>query len=333
MPKETYIAKRFSAGRLAIIQHATAIIEEYERQGFTLTLRQLYYQFVARDLIPNRQSEYKRLGSIISDARLAGLIDWLAIEDRTRSPRGNPHWSSPESIIQSCADGYAIDKWADQPCRIEVWIEKDALTGVIAPACNELDIDYFACRGYSSLSAQWAAGKRFLRYCQDDQKVVVLHFGDHDPSGIDMTRDNRKQTKMFSGSGRTIDGLISALQDATARLKAGREGRVDWGAGTVEVIRVALNMDQVEEYAPPPNPVKLTDSRANAYMAQFGADSWELDALEPTVIDRLIRDAVAERLDREAWDAAVAREEEQRDLLHAASERWAELTEILKEGD
>ena len=101
----------------------------------------------------------------------------------------------------------------------------------------------------------------------------------------------------------------------------------------VRVRRLALNMDQIEEYNPPPNPVKLTDSRVNAYMARFGSDSWELDALEPTVIDRLIREAVAECLDRDAWDAALAREQEQRDLLHAASERWDELTEILKEGD
>ena len=302
MPKETYIAKRFSAGRLAIIQHAIAIIEEYERQGFTLTLRQLYYQFVARDLIPNRQSEYKRLGSIISDARLAGLIDWLAIEDRTRNLESNSHWSSPGSIIQSCAEGYAIDKWADQPCRVEVWIEKNALTGVIEPACTELDVPYFACIGYNSQSEQWRAGKRFEAYHQQGQEIIVLHFGDHDPSGLDMTRDNQDRLDLFSDH-------------------------------AVEVCRLALNMDQIEEHNPPPNPVKLTDSRVGAYMARFGDESWELDALEPKLIDRLIRDAVAERLDREAWDAAVAREEEQRDLLHAASERWAELTEILKEGD
>ena len=147
MPRETYIAKRFASATLAVIDQANDIIDEYRTKGFVLTLRQLYYQFVARVLIANTESEYGRLGSIISNARLGGLIDWHAIEDRTRFMRANSHWSSPEEIIASCAAGFALDKWDDQPYRVEVWIEKDALLGVIEPACQDLDVAYFACRG------------------------------------------------------------------------------------------------------------------------------------------------------------------------------------------
>ena len=299
MPYEIYVPRRFSRGSVEIIDNANEIIEEYRNQGFILTLRQLYYQFVARDLIPNLQSEYKRIGSIINDARLAGLIDWEAIEDRTRHLREGAHWDSPSDIIDSCAASFAIDKWARQPCRVEVWIEKDALLGVIEPACIELDVPYFACRGYSSQSEVWRAGKRFIDHLDNDQDVTVLHFGDHDPSGIDMTRDNRDRLSMFT-----------------------REH--------VEVRRLALNMDQVEEFNPPPNPAKLSDTRANTYIMEFGPDSWELDALEPTVIDGLIRKAVIELRDDECWEEAMHEEQRGRALLGKCAAQWGDIAADLE---
>jgi len=177
--KITYIEKRFSSGSAGLIETANQIISEYQEQGFDLTLRQLYYQFVARDVIANKQTEYKRLGSIINDARLAGLIDWRAIVDRTRERRGNSHWGSPASILQSCIDSYQIDKWADQPWRPEVWIEKDALVGVISRVCHELDVPYFSCRGYTSQSSMWDAGQRFEMYMDDGKSPIIFHFMTH----------------------------------------------------------------------------------------------------------------------------------------------------------
>ena len=134
---ECFITKNFHDATLTLIQRANEIIAEYEAQGFALTLRQLYYQFVARRLLENRQSEYKRLGSIINDARLAGLIDWDSIEDRTRELRSHAHWDDPSEIVAACASQYREDLWASQEHRPEVWIEKDALVGIIGLA----DID------------------------------------------------------------------------------------------------------------------------------------------------------------------------------------------------
>ena len=131
MPKICYVEKNFKATSVALIDHANAIIEEYAAQGFNLTLRQLYYQFVSRDLIPNTQRDYKRLGSVINDARLAGLIDWSAIVDRTRNLRELDHWTSAQDILSDAAGWYQVDRWAHQEVRPEVWIEKDALLGVI----------------------------------------------------------------------------------------------------------------------------------------------------------------------------------------------------------
>src|SRR5215467_8357308 len=155
------------------------------------------YQFVSRDPLPNRQSEYKRLGDIINDARLAGLVDWGAIVDRTRNIRALSHWSDPAAIVEAAANRFAVDKWADQPRRVEVWIEKDALVGVFEPVCDELDVPLFSCRGYTSQSEVWGAAQRLERYLMAGQEVVILHFGDHDPSGLDMTRDIRERLRLF----------------------------------------------------------------------------------------------------------------------------------------
>lgn len=126
MPKHAYRPKKFKPASLEIIDQANQIIDAYRIKGFDLTLRQLYYQFVSRNWLPNKERSYKRLSSIVSDARLAGLIDWEAIVDRTRFVRQNSHWDEPQDILFSAAAGYAIDRWSPQPEMVEVWIEKDA---------------------------------------------------------------------------------------------------------------------------------------------------------------------------------------------------------------
>ncbi len=277
---QTFINKNFRAASLALIESANDIINEYHAQGYSLTLRQLYYQFVARGLLDNTVKNYNRLGSVINDARLAGYIDWLAIEDRTRNVSRNAHWDTPADAVRAVADQYRIDLWAHQPRRVEVWIEKEALTGVIAATCERLDVPYFACRGYVSQSEQWRAYRRSVRH-----PITMLHLGDHDPSGIDMTRDNDDRLNAVFG-------------------------------GDVDVRRLALNMDQVEEFNPPPNPAKMTDSRFSDYAANYGTESWELDALEPRVINALIEDNVNDIRDDDIYNEAVAEQEEGRERLY-----------------
>lgn len=291
MPKIAYVNRAFSAETLAVIEKANQIIEEYTAQGFDLTLRQLYYQFVSRDLIPNTEKSYKRLGSIIDDARLAGLVDWDAILDRTRNMHTNSHWDSPQEIVEACSNQYRIDLWANQPVRVECWIEKDALVGVIAKVCEDLDVPYFACRGYSSQSAMWRSA---MRACSNAEKrgqgTVILYLGDHDPSGIDMTRDVRDRMKLLSNG------------------------------SDISVQRLALNMDQVRQYKPPPNPAKMTDARASGYVEKYGDESWELDALEPKVIVALVKQNVMKHVDKGRWKEDSETQDKGRErLLDAAA--------------
>lgn len=277
----------FSPATLATIRTADDICQEYIAEGLTLTLRQLYYQFVSRDLIPNNLQSYKRLGSIVNNGRLAGLIDWEAIEDRERVARIMPTWASHPSIMRDIVHWYQLDKWADQERRVEVWVEKKALAGVFETVCEELDVPFLACKGYMSQSTQWQAGQRFLENHRNyDQSTVVIHFGDHDPSGIDMTRDNQDRLDLFT-----------------------------YDQGIVEVKRVALNMNQIEEYRPPANPAKLSDSRAGGYIERFGYDSWELDALNPTMLRDLIRKHVTDHRDDDIWAESVAREKASKERL------------------
>jgi len=290
--KISYIAKKFQGKSMAVIHKADEIIEEYAAMGYELTLRQLYYQFVARDLLPNTDKSYDQLGKIVSDARLAGLLDWNAIKDRTRHVRNLSHWDGPAEIIDAAIQSYRRDHWEGQGTYVEVWVEKDALIDVIEQAAEGEDIACFSCRGYVSQTAMWEAACRFIRNSRSKEDSVLLHFGDHDPSGIDMTRD---------------------IQD-----------RLDIFGANVEVKRIALTMDQVEQYNPPPNPAKLTDSRCVDYMNNYGEESWELDALEPPVLAALIEEHVAPYRDMDIWNAVLERENVEREALGEAAENMRE---------
>lgn len=300
MPRIRYIDKRFSRESRAVIGTANTIIAEYVKSGFKLTLRQLYYQFVARGHLENTTKSYRRLGCIINDARLAGLIDWDSIEDRTRNLKTLPHWSTPSSIMRGAADSYNIDKWQGQPYRVEVWIEKEALAGVFERVCKLLDVPFFACRGYTSQSEMWGAAMRLAQHAKRGQTPYILHFGDHDPSGIDMTRDIMERMETF-------------------RLK-------------MDLERVALNMDQVQAYKPPPNPAKETDARFRSYIKKFGNESWELDALPPDVLEKLVRHEIEAVLDGKKYDELVTRQEEERKVLRSAAHRWQEVVSMLRNG-
>ncbi len=299
--KIRYKEIRFSKDTLEQILMADKIIREYAKEGFTLTLRQLYYQFVSRDLIPNTFREYRKLGNSINDGRIAGLIDWDMIEDRTRGIESVSHWDNPSSIIRSAASSFRIDKWENQPYRVEVWIEKDALTGVIEGVCRENDIGYLSCRGYSSQSEMWRASIRFREWIVAGQRVVILHFGDHDPSGIDMTRDIRDRLEFL--------GVDSSR---------------------IEVRRIALTIDQVRKYHCPPNFAKSSDSRFKGYENNHGNQSWELDALEPNVIVDLVRNNIQEFRKNDLYIRKLNGEKKDRKTLQLAADNWPEVVSLLE---
>lgn len=297
MPKVCYIEKKFNKASLQKIEWINSVIERYKYQGLELTLRQVYYQLVAKDLIENTERSYKNIGTLVSEARLAGLIDWNAIVDRTRGLRRNSHFSHPSEVISAARFSYMLDRWENQPNYVEVWIEKDALVGIVSRAASPLDVPYFSCRGYTSQSEMWIAAQRF-RNQQSKKKRIIIHLGDHDPSGIDMTRDIQDRLNLFGAN--------------------------------VQVKRVALTMEQIEAYNPPPNPAKITDSRAKDYIEKYGNESWELDALEPQVIIDLIRDEIEMLINYDKLDIVEHKENKDVELLKKIENNYEKVAKYVR---
>lgn len=265
---------RLSKANRIMLERINTILEEYRNDGYVLTLRQLYYQLVSKDIIPNNDREYAKLSNILKKGRMTGIVDWSAIEDRVRVPK-LPYWvRDVQHAIQDTIEQYRVDRMQGQQRNIEIWVEKDALSNVLFRVTSKYHIRLMVNRGYSSISAMYDAHRR-LR-----SGDVILYFGDHDPSGKDMVRDIRERMEEF-----------------------GRE---------VDVRPVALTMEQIRRFNPPPNPAKITDPRAKWYIREYGRTSWELDALPPRELIRLAEEAVEELIDLDLYNRCLDRE--QRDI-------------------
>lgn len=298
MPKFQYVNIKFQSKSLDLIELVNSVIDEYAAQGYELTLRQVYYQLVARGYIPNNERSYKNLGNLINDGRLAGLIDWYAIVDRTRNIKRNAHWEDPQSVIESAKYSYMLDRWQHQPNYVEVWVEKDALIGIVSQICRKLDVPHFSCRGYTSQSEMWAAAQRFIDQDHRESRTII-HLGDHDPSGIDMTRDIRERLALFGAD--------------------------------VDVKRVALTMEQIERFSPPPNPTKLTDARASGYISEYGHECWELDALEPKIITSLIRNEVTALMDSDLFEEVERKEQTDKSNIQLVCDNYDDVIRNLRD--
>lgn len=262
---------RLSKANKARLEMVNNILEEYQADGYVLTLRQLYYQLVSRDVIPNKQIEYTRLSNVLKKGRMAGVVDWDAIEDRVRKPQ-LPYWvhNIPDAIDDLIRQ-YRLDRMKGQAQRVEVWVEKDALSNVLSRVTRKYHCQLMVNRGYSSVSAMYDAYKRL------NDGDTILYFGDHDPSGLDMIRDIRERLYSFNG----LD---------------------------IEVVPVALTMEQIRKFNPPPNPTKVQDPRAGWYIEQWGHTSWELDALPPQELISLAETELLKRIDLDLWNKQVAQE-------------------------
>ncbi|MNK78046.1 hypothetical protein D3C87_976640 [compost metagenome] len=264
---------RLSVSNKMMLETINTILETYRLDGYVLTLRQLYYQLVSRDIIPNNDKEYAKLSNILKKGRMAGIVDWASIEDRVRVPK-LPYWVlGIQDALQDTIKHYRLNRMRGQANQVEIWVEKDALSNVLYRVSEKYHINLMVNRGYSSVSAMYDAYKRLK------SGDTILYFGDHDPSGMDMIRDVRERLEEF--------GL------------------------EINVNPIALTMDQIHEFNPPPNPAKITDPRAKWYIREFGRTSWELDALPPKELIKLAEDAVLSSIDIDRYNFMVEMEEGQ----------------------
>ena len=294
--RQMFVPYNPQARRRAVVEHVNAIIDEYRAKGFTLTVRQIFYQFVARGWIENWLRSYWVIRAVIAEGRDGGLIDWDAIEDRGREVVSPSTWSDPAQIIEAAANSYREDLWAGQTYRPEVWIEKASLIGLIENVCKAHRVPFVSTGGDNSISVQYAAAQRFTESTNQGQTPLVLHLADHDPRGLNMTDVTMRRLALY------------ARED-------------------IEVHRLALNIEQVREFNPPPSFAKensaADQSLAIDYEARFGTkECWELDALPPDVLAALIGDELDGLKDQQAWAKALAHENRNRKRLARAAADW-----------
>lgn len=280
MKKKFREVKLGKANRIKLEQ-VNDIIREYQQQNYTLTLRQLYYQLVSRDIIPNKTSEYSKLSTLLKEWRMWGIVDWDAIEDRVRKPYRKRFTEWIPEAIETITDQYMLDRMEWQEVYIEVWVEKDALSWVLKRITNQYWINIMVNRWYSSVSAMYDAFKRFKDAAINWQSIRVLYLWDFDPSWLDMIRDIKDRIEEFS------------------------DFSFDF-----EILPISLTRDQIYEYDPPPNPAKITDPRAKYFIAEHGASSREVDALKPQVLNKILEDNIKELIDYKKYQKVLEQEQE-----------------------
>ena len=307
--REQFIEWKPSMTSGAMIEVVRMIMGLYAKQGLILSLRQLYYQAVARDLLPyswadksgstNNINSYKRLMHIVKQGRLSGMIDWAMIEDRVRGQEINDHWNTPQKILDYAANYFYIERWKNLDDEVFVLSEKDAVSNIIRPICEKWDVTFMANRGYLSLTAKYDLYKKFLYLKDSDKRITILYVGDHDPSGLDMDRDIDESLAMFF------------LEEMAWEEKE-----------NFDFIRIALTMPQIEKYNPPENPTKITDTRSNNYIRKHGNSSWELDALEPAVLQMIVEEMIKVYVDQDEFDRIEKDETEIKAKLTEFVSNW-----------
>lgn len=316
----------------ALLEFAERICKEYREKGYAITLRQLYYQGVARGFLPSGPQAYDALKRVISKARLDGKFPLWAIVDRTRYVRPGKSTRCDtkveRALVRSAAEAALSperflhrDPWFGQENNVSVWFEKEALAGIFEAVCEEQGVASFSCRGdpshpvlYDWLKQAAAAhgvdnpegwkDKAGANHKGMAKRSVVLYFGDHDPTGIRIPR--------------TAEETIRTFMDVT-------------GLGfDVEFRRIGLTLEQARDLRLPPFWAKESAGKDyDNYVEEFGTtDAWELDALSPETLERMVREAVSGLFDADLHarlqDDVLRRRREMRAMMknrewHAAA--------------
>jgi hypothetical protein len=268
-----------------IVELVNKILSQYT---MPLTLRQVFYRLVADYNYPNTKPAYTQLSKQLVEARERGDIDETRIEDRSREFLGGDQgFDGLEEFLDyqineflSSPKYYCRKMWTEQPKFVVVWVEKDALSKIISSVAERYNVITAPSRGYAS----YTYIKQAIEMFPIDKEIVILHFADHDPSGLDMTRDLQERFN-------------------------------DYYSGDVKVERVALTYSQVQKYHLSPNPTKTADPRATEYISRFGNQCWELDALDPNELQKLVLESIKRHIDAEKWNKTLEEERQERQEL------------------
>ena len=266
-----------------LLDNMINIIEDYEKIKYKITVRQVFYQMVARNFLGNTKNNYYAVGKLLRDGRMSGEINWNTIVDRTRSIQMPLEFKSMKELGNFIKDQYRKCRWEDQTHYVMVMVEKEALAGILKRVTDMYHVPLLANKGYPSASFLYEAAGWILEQKVAYKKCHILYLGDHDPSGMHMPDDIKK-----------------------------RLAELDCH---VDVERIALNMDQIKKYGLPYNQVKKKDSRAHKYVCKYGEKSWELDALDPKILADILTENINKYLRKNRYNKKIKEEENEKKRL------------------
>jgi len=244
-----------------------------------MTVRQVFYQATVRGIVPKTENGYQMVATALAELRRDGRIPFRWIADHTRWMRRPRTYSNIAHALRETAKFYRRALWDHSPSYVEVWIEKDALTGVIMPMTEEFDVPLMSAKGYPSLTFLHSAAAQMA---EEDRPCFVYQFGDHDPSGVDAAR---------------------AIEENLREMAPGAE---------IHFKRVAVTPEQISEWNLPTRPTKTTDTRSKKWN---GGDSVELDAIDPDTLRGLVRDCIERHVDKRKLEIIRVAEESERQQL------------------
>ena len=276
-PRSTNATGRRTRAEMEAVREA---VYDVAAADHPMTVRQVFYRLVSNGVIAKTEGEYKStVVRLLATMRRAGDIPYGWIADNTRWMRKPQSYNSLEDALRRTAETYRRALWADRDCYVEIWLEKDALAGVLSTVTYEWDVPLMVTRGYPSLTYLHDAGETIAAH---GRPTFLYYFGDHDPSGLDIPRKVEEELRGF--------------------------------APDVELSfeRVAVTPDQIDEWELPTRPTKKTDTRAR----NFEGESVEVDAIPPALLRDLAWDCIARHVDQRSLDLQGVAEQSERALLY-----------------
>ena len=245
------------------------------------TVRQVYYRLVASGAVEKTENEYKRTVRLLTAMRRERAVPMPWIADYTRWIRKPTTFDSPEHALRATARLYRRKLWANQAAYVEVWLEKDALAGVVIDETDPYDVPLMVTRGYPSVSFLHTAAEAIRAQAERGKPAHLYYLGDHDPSGVDISRHVEERIREH-------------VPQADLHFE-----------------RIAVTPEQISAWSLPTRPTKRTDTRSR----NFDGGSVEVDAIPPAQLRQLVRDAIEQNIDRRALRVLMAAEESEREML------------------
>ena len=263
---ETRPTKRSGRRTKAHIAALKASLVEIVYEYRPMTVRQVFYQMVSRGLIDKTESEYKNVVCrLLSKMRLEGELPYGWIADNTRWQRKPITYNSIEEALRLTTETYRRNLWQGSDSYVEIWLEKEALAGVLLEETAKWDVPLMVTRGYPSLSFLHSAAECIA---ESNKDVYLYYFGDHDPSGVDIPR--------------VVEERISEMAP---------DARIYFEC-------IAVTPDQIEMFNLPTRPTKKTDTRAK----RFKGESVEVDAIEPRILRKLVETVIVQHIQPDEWE-------------------------------